>query len=266
MGSLHHDRLAAIIINASAQGAERKSATLWEWDVSGNCSAPKPVELYGRPSADHRNRLRNIVVKRGTKTSLRLILHTRCRKCRNCLRQKKRMWLARAMHEIRAAERTWWCTFTLRPMEHYNMQARGLLHAESRSIPMKELSAADASRLQSNEVAKELTKFFKRVRKQAGSRSLRYLLIRENHKSGLPHYHAFIHEVGDVPIRHAVLTQNWRLGFSKFKLLSNSEQAAAYATKYLNKADEGRVRASIRYGRIASDPATASAIDTQSVV
>lgn len=170
------------------------------------------------------------------------------------------MWIARAMHEIREANRTWFATFTLRPMEHYNMQSRGALHALARSIPMEELSTAELSKLQSAATFKELQKYFKRVRKECGSRTLRYLIVQEDHKSGLPHYHALIHECGEIPIRYSVLAKNWTLGFTNFKLVNESETAAFYVAKYLKKADGSRVRASLGYGRAASRPQTASAI------
>lgn len=253
-----HDRIGVVIKNATAQGAVRKSATLWEWDVSAGCSQPRQVELWGRPSATDGRRY--IGVKRGTAHLLQLVLATPCRRCKNCVDRKARMWIARAMHEIREANRTWFATFTLSPRNHYVMQSRALLAKSARSIPISELSPDDVITAQSNEIGKELTKFLKRVRKQAGSRSLRYLLVREDHKSGLPHFHALIHECGDLPIKHKVLSENWTWGFSKFKLIEEGERAAYYSTKYLNKVDRGRVRASLNYGRIAGVRHTASAI------
>lgn len=248
MVKLHHDRLGRTIIEATERGAVRKSTTEWEWDVSGDCEVPQAVELRSRPSANHRRFVRHVIIRRGTATSLTLLMHVQCRKCRNCLRRKANMWVARAMHEYREATRTWFATFTLRPEEHYRMQARGLARAEMRSLITTELSASDVAKLQTIETEKELTLFFKRVRKSTGNRSLRYLLVRENHKSGLPHFHALLHESGEVPIRYAVLERNWTLGHSKFKLCDD-ERSAYYVTKYLHKANEGRVRASLGYGR-----------------
>lgn len=260
--ALHHDVVSRVI--KSATGAVRKTQLRWEWDVSGDCESPVSVELYGRPSADHTRRLRDIVVKRRTKHSLMLDLQVPCRKCRKCRKRRSRMWAARACHEIREANRTWFGTFTLRPAAHYVMQARALKRKSDRAIPIKELAPDDVIAAQSEEVAIEMTKYFKRVRKECGSRSLRYLLVREDHKTGLPHYHALIHESGDVPIRHAVLEKNWTLGFTKFKLLE-SEQAAFYVAKYLTKSHGGRVRASLGYGRLASAPQTASAIASEAM-
>lgn len=169
------------------------------------------------------------------------------------------------MHEVREARRTWFATFTLRPEAHYIMQARAMLRAEQRAIVTKELSSDDAIEMQANEVGKEITLFLKRVRKAAGVSSLRYLLVREKHKSGLPHYHALIHESGEVPIRYKVLEDNWNWGFSKFKLLED-ERAATYVTKYLGKSNDGRVRASIGYGRLRPNTPSEDIASAESVL
>lgn len=171
------------------------------------------------------------------------------------------MWLARAMHEIRESNRTWFGTLTLRPEAHYEMQSRGLVAATARSIPTKELSVRDVEQLQWKEVAKELTKFLKRLRKATGSGSLRYMLVQEVHTgeritrggphiTGLPHYHLLLHEVSsEQPIKYRDLEAAWHLGFVRFKLVDEQVKAALYVSKYLGKANEGRVRASIGYGR-----------------
>lgn len=158
------------------------------------------------------------------------------------------MWAARAMHEVRNANRTWFGTFTLSPDSHYAMQCRAVIEAASRAIPTSELDAAEMLKRQSREVEKELTLYMKRLRKQYGSRSLRYLLVREKHKSGLPHWHCLIHEIGEEAIKYRTLKLGWTWGHTTFKLLED-ERAAFYVAKYLGKSNEGRVRASVRYGR-----------------
>lgn len=168
------------------------------------------------------------------------------------------MWAARAMHEVREAERTWFATFTLTPEAHYTMQCRAIAHAESRAIPTTELTAEDLFARQSDEVSKELTLWFKRLRKKVPSHSVRYLLVRERHKSGLPHWHALIHESGEVPITYRML-DTWEFGFAKFKLMQD-ERAAFYVAKYLGKSHDGRVRASVGYGQFNSDRETTSVI------
>ena len=177
------------------------------------------------------------------------------------------MWIARAMHEVRAARRTWFGTFTLRPEAHYEMQCRAIAKASARSVASKDLSDEELLVLQTNEVASEMTKYLKRVRKSVAlSGALRYLMVRENHKSGLPHYHMLLHESADIPIKHKVLVDCWPHGFTKFKLVGEDERAAFYVVKYLGKADGGRVRASIRYGRRGGAPDTSSDIANEESV
>lgn len=264
MGSVrHHRATATMVIESLPKGMVRKSQSLFEWDVSGRCQSPKLVVVHGRPAADWIQRHRYVIVRPRQKHSLIVELWTPCRKCRACLKSRMRMWTARAMHEVREANRTWFATFTLSPENHYAMQCRAVAHAEARSIPSTELTADELFARQSTEVEKELTLWLKRVRKEYPSQSIRYLLVRERHKSGLPHWHALIHESGEVPIRYAVLASNWKLGFAKIKLIEN-ERAAFYVAKYLGKSNDGRVRASLRYGRFNSGRNTPSGIGEQS--
>lgn len=100
-------------------------------------------------------------------------------------------------------------------------------------------------------ICPELTKYLKRVRKESGVK-LRYLLVAEAHKSGAPHYHLLIHEAGLAPVRHAVLSRQWKLGFSKYNLVKDN-RAAFYVTKYLAKSALARVRASQGYGQAVCD-------------
>lgn len=185
------------------------------------------------------------------------------------------MWVARAMHEIRSAPRTWFATLTFRPEQHYRMQSAALLRAAERSIDVREIQPDELERLMWREHQREVTLWLKRVRKglsassplgevrpeeaplargsygqRTGRSSLRYLLVQETHKSGLPHYHLLLHESSDIPVKHALLTDAWTAGFSKFKLVGDDQRAAFYVVKYLTKANAARVRASLGYGRI----------------
>lgn len=99
------------------------------------------------------------------------------------------------------------------------------------------------------ELGREVTLMLKRLRKQTGV-TFKYLLVFEKHKSGLPHCHMLMHEQSsDSPLRHAALTAQWKLGYSKFKLCE-SVKSAWYVSKYLAKSVEARVRASLRYGKV----------------
>lgn len=155
------------------------------------------------------------------------------------------MWAARAKEEIRIANRTWFATLTISPQHHYEMRARGLLRMESRSVDTATLSEEEVFLAEHNAISRELTLFLKRVRKVSRAK-LRYLLVVERHKTGLPHYHLLIHEHG-VRVTYRQLAAEWKLGFTQFKLIED-ERAAHYVAKYLGKSNDARVRASIRYG------------------
>jgi hypothetical protein len=83
---------------------------------------------------------------------------------------------------------------------------------------------------------------------------MRFLLVAEAHKTGLPHYHALIHEVDpERPVRSRILRQQWTLGFSQCKLVAQGDEtkSASYVAKYLAKSAAARVRASQGYGQNA---------------
>lgn len=105
-----------------------------------------------------------------------------------------------------------------------------------------------------DEITKELTLWLKRVRKQSAA-SIRYLLVCEAHKSGLPHYHILVHQVGEVPVLKKHL-EDWPHGFTQWKLVNDLTSTSGYVTKYLLKEARARLRASVRYGRYyrSADP------------
>jgi hypothetical protein len=73
--------------------------------------------------------------------------------------------------------------------------------------------------------------------------------VLEAHKSGLPHYHALIHEYGDCLLRKKrMLEPQWTFGYSNHRLV-NEHGVTGYVTKYLSKASNARVRASRAYGQ-----------------
>ena len=168
MGALKdHTVISRMVTDALPKGMERLSQSRFRWDVSGRCQSPATVELVGRPASDWIRRLKFVVVAKRRKHSLIVELSTPCRKCPACLKARMKMWAARAMHEVRESQRTWFATFTLSPQHHYVMQCRAIALADQRSIPTNELRAEETLRLQSMEVEKELTLFLKRLRKKA---------------------------------------------------------------------------------------------------
>lgn len=93
----------------------------------------------------------------------------------------------------------------------------------------------------------EIDRYLKRVRKSGAP--FRYLLVSEAHKDGFPHFHLLVHEAA-LPLTKRLLESNWRLGYSQFRLVNNSDpRSAFYVCKYLAKSAQTRVRASKGYGR-----------------
>ncbi len=177
--------------------------------------------------------------------------HVRCRSCPSCLRSRAAHWRMRAVAEIRDAPRTWFGTLTFRPEMQYRATCAVSLRLLSRGTAYAELSEANKFRLTANELAKEITKYIKRLRK-AGAR-LRYVIVAEAHKSGMPHFHMLAHEVTeDFPLRHKLLADQWLSGFSQWKLVQGPG-AANYVTKYLTKSVRAQIRASTGYGDTSSD-------------
>lgn len=172
-------------------------------------------------------------------------IHVPCRACRPCLRARATLWRGRAVAEFAAAPRSWFGTITLEPQAHALMGARA---AHTLALGGEDFDALeDESKLAARhrECSIELTRYLKRVRKESGG-SFRYLLVMEAHASGLPHYHALLHEREDGQVKHKCLENQWRLGFTKWRVAEAT--SAAYVTKYLTKAAQARVRASLLYG------------------
>lgn len=228
-----------------------------EWDVSGKCHEPRPVEIYGRYHfRDRRNAaLTNAVADSNPVT---VILWTRCRRCMWCKARRAELWMARAADEYQRSARTWFSTLTLdadaqyqalaRAREDFESLERFFAHAENRKPrDFEGLREIEKFARRVRAIGPELTRFIKRVRKNSGAR-MRYLLVAERHQSGAPHFHMLIHEGSvDQPIRKAVLKDAWHLGYTAFKLVDDP-RAASYVCKYLAKDACTRVRASFRYG------------------
>lgn len=232
-------RVAAAGIGRGFQMTGRVSG---EWLLAPTCENPVPVQMDGAPAALRGGRHVRIDGK-----SFGLTLYTKCRRCADCLRRRRNLWAYRAQEEMKRAGRTWFATFTLAPFNHSVMWMRASARLAAGGTNLELLPDRDKRAEVAREYAAEITKYFKRLRKNTGA-DLRYILTSERHKSGLPHFHALIHEVkGSPPLKHDALTTNWKLGYTKFKLVE-ALQTAWYVAKYLAKAMDNRVRASLRYG------------------
>lgn len=224
-----------------------------EWDVSGNCLSPVPVELKSRKLLMQERQF--VVTASRPETLPRFMdLHVRCRKCRTCLAAKASQWRLRTRAEFGQSHRTWMTTLTLSPQAHTTMLYRAALRLSKSGVKIDELPDAEQFFEREKESFRELQKWLKRIRKNSGC-EIRYLAITEAHKSGLPHYHVLLHEPDpEGPLRYdRHLKGSWALGFARYKLVDDA-RGADYVCKYLNKSPEARVRASVQYGAALAKP------------
>ena len=188
-----------------------------------------------------------------------------CRKCERCLRARMGRWAYRAIAETRKSmqegRRTWFGTLTLKPeaMASTLLQAQeayGSAHEDWWSDPLCDFRFE----LHRQVLLGELQKYWKRLRKSG--LEFKYFCTFEKHKSGLPHIHWLLHEIG-APIRKRKLQDQWHHGFTKIKIVGGycrkrrrflkPEWAAFYVAKYLQKQHQpGRLPASVGYGKPSS--------------
>lgn len=244
----HYDQVFRLVARALASGGVRKSAFRTEWNISGNCTNPHLTEIYGRDKVEGDKYL---VVRGRGRHPLQLDLLTRCRRCDNCRRVRQNLWKHRAKNEIRASSRTWFCTLTFAPERVARATSVLRLAASKQGEDWDAFPEARRFSSLASELGSEVTLFFKRVR--ITGVPLRYLCVVEAHQSGVPHFHALIHERHPAkPVRYAVLKDKWHGGFSQFRLITDFAEAG-YVSKYLSKSALARVRASARYGATPPD-------------
>jgi len=228
--------------------SDANSAT---WNVAAGCHNPVYAVIKAAPNqtrAGQRNFVR--YVESSYANNVYLDIYARCRKCVWCLKQRQRLWTYRARAELQASSRTWFGTFTLSPHAHYLALCQGVSERKYRSIDPVNLNPEDEWAIRTAVTSQWLTLYLKRIRKASGAK-LRYLLVCEKHKSGLPHWHILLSEaLADEPVRHSTLTEQWPHGFTRWKLVdAHDNRAAHYACKYLSKSADARVRASVGYGQ-----------------
>jgi hypothetical protein len=243
-----------------------------EWDCAGDCREPQVLfeaevaedmlsaikrEAKARRAA--RDMVRElgklgiikdvdecIVRSKPHPVGIKVSIFVRCRKCDRCRENRRRRWSARAISEWEASERTWFGTLTLSPAAHDHFKLQAQRDCGVRATDFDAFSPDEQFLARHRAIGAEITRWLKRVRKNSGAK-VRFLLVAEQHKSGLPHYHAMIHEGEGPKVEYRVLRDAWRVGFSQFKLVSD-QRAASYVCKYLSKSALARVRASSRYG------------------
>lgn len=215
---------------------------------AGDCIDPVTVELIGKPITDHPRKFY-------AEWSRNADVMVRCRRCQACLDYRSRLWAARALNELELWPRSWFGTLTLSPDQQFRFALEARRRSRARaSVDFEALTPDEKFKELVQAISPEITKFLKRVRAQSGAR-LRYLLVSEAHKSGLPHFHLLVHETC-APVRKRLLQGQWTLGFSHWRLvdLAEGKQAGFYVTKYLAKSVLTRVRASVKYGEPPNHP------------
>lgn len=252
---------------ALAGGGHRVSPLVVEWDVSGRCQAPLERDLEAMPYRGMSVREwdpRRFSSGRNAKwfgqvkflprwsTGFTVRMIVKCRKCERCRMEKSWLWKERALVEFSRSARTWFGTLTCAPHVHVQFLNECRAWESKQGGNFDLLSEAERVGLLHKRVTVEITKYLKRVRKEAKSR-FRFLLVMEtvpNHQGGLPHYHMLVHEaLGRPPITKRVLAGQWRLGFEKFRLVSDPDEVR-YVCKYISKDTGARVRASVGYGEL----------------
>lgn len=222
----------------------RSGHTSHEWDISGSCYHPQMRVLESTPLINGRIRYGGW----GHQKRTTLYMRVRCRMCDACKRLKQALWTARAERETITGLRNWFGTLTLSPASHHQIISRCRQKLGRGGTDYDGLSREEQFSEWMTEISKEVTKYVKRVRKESRA-PLRYLLVAEEHQSGVPHLHLLMHEqCSSAPVRYRTLSTQWKLGFTKFNLVDGMK-AARYVCKYISKSAMARVRASLHYGR-----------------
>lgn len=234
-----------------------EAAPVLLWDRAQRCVSPWLLDIVGE------GHFREVTSDPTWQPMVKLSMLGMCRRCPPCLRFRSWLWSTRAAIECEASNRTWFCTLTYRPEEY----VRRLYQAEQRyGRGWSALSADERSSLTLAECGRDLRLFMVQVRADArrdaassmgvakrhapGATGVRQMAVVEFHKSGVPHFHALIHERDPLlPVRKRRLTDAWKHGISQFRLVDGSEGAGRYVSKYLAKDAVARVRASPRYGQ-----------------
>lgn len=185
-----------------------------------------------------------------------------CRRCDGCKVHRRKLWAARAYDEVRLANRTWFGTLTLAPQVQVSGLFEARAYARKRGLgDFDALGRSEQFRLLAGIHYPHVQRFLKRLRK-AGAK-FRYLLVAEEHQSGLPHYHLLLHERTSDNVLKSTLEGQWRAGFSHWRLVDEEKpRQVFYVVKYLGKSIPTRVWNSCRYGsaRTADNLAQATSL------
>lgn len=243
---------------AIAGGAVALTRASWQWDISGDCRKPVIVSCFYRSytEPDHK-RVAKQQMSKGRHT---LEMHVRCRKCPECKGQRRRMWAARSIVEHSRAMRTWFCTLTFKPEVVLKSKYAAILSCSRRAVDYDSLNTLEQFAEDVKIHNEHLTLFLKRLRKRIADREkqrghpvpknfLRYVACAEAHKSGVVHFHINIYECHlTAQVKWKDIAKAWmQYGHMKANLVTSLSRAC-YASKYVSKNLEVRVRASQGFG------------------
>lgn len=229
-----------------------------ESDFSNGCLMPPTIFMVG-----HADKLSvGFNFEKDQKLAHKMLVP--CRKCKRCLLNRGKRWAAKAHTETVNSNRTWFVTLTVRPSDRFMAKVKAEHRLSIGGTVFRDLPPNEQFVEIHKELSPELTKWLKRVRKNART-TFRYMLVCEAHKDGFPHYHALIHEP-KAAILKTVIEKAWKLGFSKSKLVDVKTSAPWYVAKYLTKSALTRVRASQRYGPNAQHELTARLLEATRTV
>lgn len=244
----HFPEWTKVAGKALEHGATMATAATMRWNVAGKCQRPVNRLYVGSQAVKH-----SFDFTRATEInqSRFIDMEVRCRRCADCLRARRRHWARLAEREIAVSARTWLVTLTLTPDQQNKAYYAACLRLARSGIDFDGLDQETQFAERVAEIGPEITLWLKRVRKSSAAK-LRYLLVVEAHKSGLPHFHLLLHEADvEHPVRYRTIVEQWKLGFGHAKLVAQGENRrfAHYVTKYLTKSFLCRARASQKYGR-----------------
>jgi len=147
----------------------------------------------------------------------------RCRKCRDCISERKMHWIGRMNAEQKTSESVWFCTFTY---------GKSVCPETGREIPASENPNAYMLNYP------DLQKCFKRMRKAGHKFS--YLAVGEyGSEKSRAHFHAVIFWKSPPPERQMNERLDdcsfWDLGFVQYEPPKSTKAAATYMMDYLDK-------------------------------
>lgn len=251
---LHLDRARRLAARALEAGATRVNLTTIRWDISGGCEAPIRWVYAGRPAEEG---TKYVTVGPGKPAPFYVEIDRPCRRCGHCKKVRANQWTYRAVQEVRAASRTWFCTFTLNPENQLRLTAAARRKCSKSGYDFDGASDAERYSIRCKLLGYEVTKYLKRLRKQSRAR-FKYLVAFEMHDSEetseeyrqKPHVHMLLHEPDEENVvRKKLIQGQWAFGYSTAKLTADDLSPAFYISKYISKALLVRVRASQGYGK-----------------